>query len=84
MGSGKIDNGRTAITKSLDYVKTAYNAKSNLYFIQILNDTKREEWKSIYSDGPMQEKTKAINILREVDPAHAEEYEEVLNSKPRF
>lgn len=84
MGNGKVDNGRTAITKSLDYVKTAYNAKSNLYFIQILNDTKREEWKNIYSDGPMQEKTKAINILREVDPAHAEEYEEVLNSKPRF
>ena len=84
MGSGKVDNGRTAITKSLDYVKAAYNAKSNLYFLQILNDTKREEWKSIYSEGPQQDKTKAVNILREVDPSHAEEYEEVLNARPRF
>ncbi len=84
MGSGKIENGRTAITKSLDYVKTAYTSKSNLYFIQILNDSKRDEWKNIYSDCPQQEKTKAINILRDIDPAHAEEYEEVLNSKKRF
>lgn len=84
MGSGKIDNGRATITKTLEYVKTAYTAKSNLYFIQILNDSKRDEWKNIYSDGPQQEKTKAINILRDIDPAHAEEYEEVLNAKKRF
>lgn len=84
MGSGKIENGRTTITKSLDYVKTASTSKSNLYFIQILNDSKRDEWKNIYSDGPQQEKTKAINILRDIDPAHAEEYEEVLNAKKRF
>lgn len=84
MGNGKVDNGRTAITKSLDYVKSVYNTKPNLYFLQILNDSKRDEWKNIYSSGPMQEKTKAINILREIDPTHAEEYEEVLNSKPRF
>ncbi|MBQ2187710.1 MAG: DUF4835 family protein [Bacteroidales bacterium] len=84
MGSGKIENGRTTITKSLDYVKTAYTSKSNLYFIQILNDSKRDEWKNIYSDGPQQEKTKAINILRDIDPAHSEEYEEVLNAKKRF
>ena len=84
MGNGKVDEGRTKITKSLDYVKAVYNMKSNLYFLQILNDTKRDEWKNIYSSGPQQEKTKAINILREIDPSHAEEYEEVLNAKPRF
>lgn len=84
MGNGKVDDGRTTITKSLDYVKTVYNVKSNLYFLQILNDTKRDEWKNIYSSGPQQEKTKAVNILREIDPAHAEEYEEVLNAKPKF
>lgn len=84
MGNGKVDEGRTAISKSLDYVKEVYNSKPNLYFLQILNDTKREEWKGIYSDGPQQEKTKAVNILREIDASHAEEYEELLNAKPRF
>lgn len=84
MGNGKVDDGRTTITKSLEYVKEVYTTKSNLYYLQILNDTKREEWKGIYSDGPQQDKTKAVNILREIDPAHAEEYEELLNAKPRF
>ena len=84
MGNGKIDEGRTAMTKSLDYVKSVYSTKPNLYFLQILNDTKRDEWKNVYSQGPQQERTKAVNIFRELDPTHAEEYEALLNAKPKF
>lgn len=84
MGNGKIDEGRAAITKSLDYVKALYNSKPNLYFIQILNDTKRDEWKNVYSEGAQQEKTKAVNILREIDPSHSEEYEQILTARPKF
>ena len=84
MGNGKIDDGRATITKSLEYLKSVYSSKPNLYFLQILNDTKRDEWKNVYSQGPQQERTKAVNILRELDPTHSEEYEQLLNSKPRF
>lgn len=84
MGSGKVDEGRSTMTKSLDYVKSVYNSKPNLYFLQILNDTKRDEWKNVYSQGPQQERTKAVNIFRDIDPTHSEEYEELLNAKPRF
>lgn len=84
MGNGKVDDGRTAMTKSLDYVKTVYSSKSNLYFLQILNDTKRDEWKNVYSVGPQQERTKAVNILREIDPTHSEEYEALLTAKPKI
>ena len=84
MGNGKVDDGRTSITKSLDCVKNVFNTKPNLYFLQILCDTKRDEWKNIYSNGPQQEKTKAVNILRDIDASHAEEYEEILNAKPRL
>ncbi len=84
MGNGKVDDGRAAMTKSLDYVKSVYNSKPNLYYLQILNDTKRDEWKNVYSMGPQQERTKAVNIFRELDPTHAEEYEELLNAKPKF
>ena len=84
MGSGKVDDGRATMTKTLDYVKSAYNTKPNLYFVQILNDTKRDEWKNVYSVGPQQERTKAVNILREIDASHSEEYENLLNAKPKF
>ena len=84
MGSGKVDDGRATMTKTLDYVKSAYNTKPNLYFVQILNDTKRDEWKNVYSVGPQQERTKAVNILREIDASHSEEYENLLNAKPKM
>lgn len=84
MGNGKVDDGRAAMTKSLEYVKAVYNSKPNLFFLQILNDTKRDEWKNVYSQGPQQERTKAVNIFREIDPTHAEEYENLLNAKPKF
>lgn len=81
MGSGKIDEGRTAITKSLDCIKQTYSSKPNLYFLTILNDTKRGEWKSVYSEGPQQEKSKAVTIFRDIDGSHAEEYELLLNTR---
>ena len=84
MGSGKVDDGRAAMTKSLECVKSVYNSKPNLYYFQILNDTKRDEWKNVYSVGPQQERTKAVNIFRDIDPTHAEEYENLLNAKPKF
>ena len=84
MGNGKVDDGRAAMTKSLEYVKTVYNSKPSLYFIQILNDTKRDELKNVYSQGPQQERTKAVNILRDLDPTHSEEYEELLNARPKL
>lgn len=79
--STKQEEGRAAITKSLSYVQKMYSEKPNLFFLQILNDTKRNEWKSVYTAGAQQEKTKAVNILREIDPAHASEYEEILSGR---
>jgi hypothetical protein len=79
--STKQDEGKTAITKSLEYLKQIYSERPNLLFIQILNDTKRNEWKSIYSEGNQQDKTKAVNIFREIDPSHASEYEEILSGR---
>ena len=79
--STKQDEGKTAITKSLEYLKQIYSERPNLLFIQVLNDTKRSEWKSIYSEGSQQDKTKAVNILREIDPSHATEYEEILSGR---
>lgn len=81
MMSTNVEEGRAAMTKSLTHVQKMYSEKPNLFFLQILNDTKRNEWKAAYSEGSQQEKTKAVNILREIDPAHASEYEEMLSSR---
>ena len=79
--STKQDEARAAITKSLEYLNQMYSQRPTLLSIQVINDTKRGEWKSIYTEGTQQEKTKAVNILRELDPAHASEYEEILTNR---
>ena len=79
--STKQDEGKAAILKSLEYLKQMYSERPSLLYIQVLNDTKRNEWKSIYSEGSQQDKTKAVNIFREIDPAHASEYEEILSGR---
>ena len=79
--STKQDEGKAAILKSLEYLKQMYSERPTLLYIQVLNDTKRNEWKSIYSEGSQQDKTKAVNIFREIDPAHASEYEELLSGR---
>lgn len=79
--STKQDEGKAAIMKSLEYLKQMYSERPNLLYIQVLNDTKRNEWKSIYAEGSQQDKTKAVNIFREIDPSHASEYEELLSGR---
>ena len=79
--STKQDEGKAAILKSLEYLKQMYSERPSLLYIQVLNDTKRNEWKSIYSEGSQQDKTKAVNIFREIDPSHASEYEELLSGR---
>ncbi len=78
--STNVEEGRTAITNSLSYLKQIFSTKPTQMFLQILNDTKRDEWMSVYSEGPQQERTKAINILREIDASHATEYEDLLSA----
>lgn len=79
--STKQDEARAAITKSLEYLNQMYSQRPTLLSIQVINDTKRAEWKSIYTEGTQQEKTKAVNVLRELDPSHASEYEEILTNR---
>jgi hypothetical protein len=79
----KTDQGRAAITESLSYLMTLYNAKPGLYGLQIILDAKRDEFVNIYSDDkvPPMEKTQVVNILKEIDPANGSKYQTILTGK---
>lgn len=72
------DEGRAAIASSLSYLEQAYRARSNLFLLQLVLDAKRDEIINVFSKGSPQEKTRAANIMREVDPANASKYEKIL------
>jgi hypothetical protein len=76
----KLEQGRTAITESLDYLQKMYNEKPNLFLLQLILDTKRDELVNIYSDQrvPPLEKTNVVNLLKEIDPANGSKYQAIL------
>jgi hypothetical protein len=79
----KVDQGRNVISECVEILQKIYNAKPNLYALQLIIDAKRDEFVNIYADqrvAPM-EKTNITNILKEIDPANGSKYQAILESK---
>jgi Domain of unknown function (DUF4835) len=79
----KLELGRTSVTESLDLLQKMYIAKPDLFMLQLILDTKRDELVNIYSDQrvPPMEKTNVVNLLKEIDPANGSKYQAILESK---
>jgi hypothetical protein len=79
----KVDQGRSAITESLNLLKAIYDAKPNLMALQLIMDAKRDEFVNIYSDQrvPPMEKTTVANLLKEIDPASSSKYQTIVQGK---
>ncbi len=74
------DEGRANIATALSYLEQIKKSRSDLFFLQLITDAKRDEIINIFSKGSPQEKTKVANIMREVDPANASRYEKILTN----
>jgi hypothetical protein len=79
----KVDQGRGVTTELIEVLQKLYNAKPNLYALQLIFDAKRDEFVNIYADQrvPPMEKTNITNILKEIDPANSAKYQAILESK---
>jgi len=71
--------GRASILKSMDYLIQLKNNWPNLFGLQIIMDAKGDEFINVFSEGSATEKTRAVNMLKKLDPAQASKYEEILN-----
>lgn len=76
--SEKPDEGRAKIGETLAYLNTINSNRPGLFILQLMIDAKRDEIIKVYSKGSAQEKTKAVNIMREIDPANSSSYEKIL------
>jgi len=77
----QIDQGRSAITESIDDLKRVYRERPGLFVLQLLLEAKRDEIINIYSKTSPADQTKVVNILREIDPANANKYQQILQNK---
>jgi hypothetical protein len=76
--SDNIDLGRSAINDCLDNFQRAGREKPGLFVLQLMMDAKRDELINVYSQASPMDKTKAINILKELDPANSSRYQQIM------
>ena len=74
----KAAEGRSHISRNLDLLRLTYNEHPGLFLLQLLVEAKRDEFINLYSEGANTEKTNAINIFSEIDPANSVKYQEIL------
>ncbi len=76
---GNIDKGRQGCLNALELLQRAHREKPHLFLMQLVMDAKRDEFINVFSEGSPMDKTKAVNILKEIDPSHASDYQKILS-----
>ena len=75
-----VEAGRAAINESLELLRKANRERPGLFILQLFLEAKRDELVNIYSQASPMDKTKAVNILKEIDPANASKYQRILEA----
>jgi hypothetical protein len=76
--SENMDLGRSGINDCLEDIQRVNREKSGLYVVQLFIDAKRDELINVYSQASPMDKTKAVNILKEIDPANSSKYQQIM------
>ncbi len=77
--SSRTEEGRTAILKAIERLKKVQREKPGSFAMQIFFDAKSDELINIFKESVSSEKTKALEILLEIDPANTESYNQKLS-----
>ncbi|RLD57234.1 MAG: DUF4835 domain-containing protein [Bacteroidetes bacterium] len=77
MMSDKTDEGRANILESLKYLQNVYDDKPGLFALKLMLDAKSDEIVNIFKEANPKEKTDAINIMKEIDPANSSKYSKI-------
>lgn len=72
------EKGRQSILETLKYLQKVKQSRPGLLFLQIITDSKRDEFVNVFSEGTPTEKTNSVTILNEIDPSNAMTYQKIL------
>jgi hypothetical protein len=81
--SEKPDEGRATILKSLEHLQAVHASYPTCFLLQLIVEAKRDEIINVFSQGSQQEKTEAVNIMKQIDPSQSSRYESILQSGGR-
>jgi hypothetical protein len=75
-----VEAGRAGINESLELLRKANRERPGLFLLQLFLEAKRDELVNIYSQASPMDKTRAVNILKEIDPANSNRYQKILEN----
>lgn len=78
--SENMDLGRSGVNDCIDDLQKVNREKPGLYITQLFLDAKRDELINIYSQAAPMDKTKIVNIMKEIDPANSSKYQQIMTS----
>jgi hypothetical protein len=76
----EVAEGRAEVTNSLELLQNVYRKKPDpyMYLMRLVFDSKVDELVNIYSESYPEERTRAHNILVEVDKTNTNKYKAIL------
>ena len=77
--SEQPEKGREAILNSILKLQGIYNSYPACFFLQLIIEAKRDEIVNVFSQGSQKEKTEAVNIMKQIDPAKSSIYDDILS-----
>lgn len=81
MGGESQAEARNNIIESLENIKKAHREKSNLVAVQQFFDAKADEIVNIFKGAPENEKSRVITLLKEINPANTNKYEQINQTR---
>jgi len=72
---------RAGILDGLTMIQRAYRQKPGLFIVSLFTFAKSDEFVNIFKPAPLMEKTRAVNILRNIDPANSAKYNQILTTQ---
>lgn len=72
------EKARQAILPTLKYLQDIKKSRPSLLMLQVISDSKRDEFVNVFSEGTSTEKTDAFNMLKEIDPSNTMTYQKIL------
>ncbi len=78
----KLADGQTEITETLKLLQKVYREKPSPFmtFLQVVFDAKSDEFVNIFSESYPDEKIRANNLLKEIDPANSTKYQKIIQT----
>lgn len=76
---GNLDKGTQGCLSALELLQRTHREKPRLFYMQLIIDAKRDEFINVFSGASPMDKTKAVNILKELDPSRANDYQKIIS-----